>query len=149
MNLAKATDRKSSSSSIVVSFDRKWHRMLLDGEIRAVVRKRAPTKIKPEWIYVYVNAPISALVAKLPVKKFEWRDKVDASLCKKVRLRIDEIKAYTAGEKFGTFHVGKPVSARPKVVLTKLSSKLGFVPPQSFFVLSVSGKKRLDALGHF
>ena len=149
MNLAKATDAKTRTSSIVVSFDSKWHTLLLEGKIHAIVRKRGPKKIKPEWIYVYVNSPISALVAKMPIRRFEWRQGFDARLCKDAALPPDEMMSYTGAEKYATFHVGKPRLASPRISLRELASKLHFTPPQSFFVVSVSGKQALDRLGNF
>lgn len=149
MNLAKATSAGTSTSSIVVSFDQKWHRLLVDGKIRAIVRKRGPTKIRPEWIYVYVNQPISALVAKIPVRQFQWRQGFDSHLCEEAALRPNEMKFYIGDERYAAYHVGAPILARPQISLRELNSKLGFTPPQSFFVISVSGKEQLDNLGNF
>jgi predicted transcriptional regulator len=149
MNLAKATDLKNATSSIVVSFDRTWYELLCQGRVRAVIRKRGPKKMVPECIYAYINSPISAVVARLPIRKFEWRDDADARLCAESTLNLQTLNAYTNGEIFAVFYVHKPELAQPKVPLSKLASKFGFVPPQSFFVLSKTGKAQLDALGHF
>jgi predicted transcriptional regulator len=149
INLAKATDATTATSSIVVSFDSRWYELLQRGKIRAVIRKRGPKKVKPECIYVYLNSPISAVVARLPIREFEWRNNVDAQLCQKTTLNLKEIRAYTGGERFAVYYVGKPELAQPKVPLNELASKLGFVPPQSFFILSNSGKEQLDSLGKF
>jgi predicted transcriptional regulator len=147
MNLAKATDPRTATSSIVVSFDSRWYELLRKGKIRAVIRKRGPTKLRPEYIYAYVNSPISAFVARLPIRKFEWRNNVDARLCEETTLNLKEIKAYTGGKRFAVYYVGKPQLAQPNISLSELASKLGFVAPQSFFVLSSSGKEQLDSLG--
>jgi predicted transcriptional regulator len=149
MNLAKATDARTSTSSIVVSFDSRWYELLRQGKLRAIIRKRGPKKIKPECIYVYVNSPVSALVARLPIRKFEWRNSANARLCQETALKPEEITAYAGGEQFAVFYVGQPELAQPRVPLRELASKLGFVPPQSFFVVSSSGKEQLDALGNF
>jgi predicted transcriptional regulator len=149
VNLAKATGISNATTSIVVSFDRKWYEPLCQGRIRAVVRKRGPKKMVPECIYAYINSPISAVVARFPIRKFEWRSNTDARLCSDSTLNSQELKAYTSGETFAVFYVGKPEFAQPKLPLGELVSKLGFVPPQSFFVLSNSGKTQIDAWGNF
>lgn len=149
INLAKATDAETSTPSIVVSFDSRWHELLRQGRVKAVIRKRGPKKIMPESMYAYVNSPISALVARFAIRKFEWRDNPDARLCRDCALNLQEISAYTRGERFAVFHLGKPELARPRVPLSELTLKLGFVPPQSFFVLSASGRDGLDALAKF
>ena len=149
MNLAKATDAHTSTSSIVVSFDSKWHKLLLDGKIRAFVRRRGPTKFVPEWVYAYINSPVSALVAKLPVTHFEWRRGFDAKLCDDAALQPQEMRFYTGDANYAAFRVGSPCFARPQISLKELQATFGFVPPQSFFIVSIDGRRRLDSLGSF
>jgi predicted transcriptional regulator len=149
MNLLKATTPTNSSSSLVISFNSRWQNPLLEGRISVVVRKRGPRAVTPDWIYVYINQPVSGIVARLPVNRFEWKGRMNPELCRQALLTRQELLVYSGDEPLAVFHVGAPIRSSSVVDLRTLSSRFGFFPPQSFFILSASGKQHIDELCGF
>ena len=146
MNALKAAGPSDSSESIVISFQQKWLDPLRHQQISVVFRKRGPKKIIPRFIYVYVGSPHCLLLGRLPVTHYETLKTNAASRqAAKAGLSVDELAAYLKGySDVFTFTVGPLQQVTRATDLKQLVERFGFSPPQSFFVLSLEGKQRLD-----
>ena len=51
-----------NSKSIILSFDSKWDAALHNNVVSVVFRKTGPTRFLPNYMYVYLNAPTSAII---------------------------------------------------------------------------------------
>ena len=150
MNLAKATDPSEATDSIVISFDSRWFEPITTGKVKAVFRRRGPTKMVPKFIYVYTNSPICALIARMNVTHYEWVSDPNAELCEKALLSVKEAAIYAdTSPQLAVYHVGLLTIANPQLPLSLLNERLGFKPPQSFFHLSSQGKIMIDKLAAF
>src|SRR5262245_61548049 len=88
---------KEDNSSLVLSFDQKWQRLLLDSEVEVVFRKKGPTPRKLGFIYVYIGSPISALIGRVPVKSYTKMDTSAAlKLADKGKIELAELRAYAS-----------------------------------------------------
>lgn len=147
----KSQDKNDASDSILVSFDAKWAKPLIDGSVSQVFRKRGPKSTSPRWVYVYAGAPIKAVIGRLPVIHLrQLTIKESLALVNEGALKRSELEEY-AGE-YGSlfvFAVGGFQSASSAATFHKLKENYGFSPPQSFLILSSQGKNELDALCDF
>ena len=148
---AKATSPAEQSDGVVVSFGADWHEPLLAKAFSLVIRKRIPKCATFNWLYFHINAPISALCGRARIQKvLTLTEKEAIAHAKQIHLPPAEIKSYIEGDskigcyKLGAFEFGKmPVSA------ARLSTRLVYHPPQSFFILSKEAKKIIDAFSGF
>lgn len=148
---SKANSPAETSSGIVVSFDAKWLELILADRFRKVLRKRVPVSTRPEWIYIYVNAPTSALVAKSAIKSIGEIGLADAiKTSKDLCLTESQIRFYFSDSmRVGMYTLGRVHVADTPLNLTELRSKMVFHPPQSFLFLSLQAKETIDVCAQF
>jgi len=142
----KAKGINDSSKGIVVSFHSKWQQILQEGKLRYVFRKRGPARMIPQWIYVYCGTPVKALIGRLPVKSLK---RITVSECLKLAEygAISENDLSNYAKDYNTlfvFEVGQYISARKAASLDQLNADYGFLPPQSFLILSEEGVDAVD-----
>ena len=146
MNELKMTTSDNASSSIVVSFESKWEEPLRTQEVSVVFRKRGPRNFIPDFIYVYVGSPLSSLIGRLPVNNCEQLPVAKAlKLADAGAISSEALRSYSGDyESLYVFSVGDFEEVSNVLTYSELAHDFGFSPPQSFFVLSKSGKTTLD-----
>lgn len=150
MNVLKAGRHAPASNAIVVSFHSEWQHRLESGQVDVFFRKRGPRSLKPGWAYVYLGAPESVLVGRLPIKEHRVVGKTEAleyaHSAGMTEIALSKyLEDYTHVD---TFFVSSLEPAGSPRRLAWLKANFGFNPPQSFMVLSETGQEALDsALG--
>lgn len=149
-NLLKASTPENSSRSIVVSFGGKWHQPFLSKKVRVFFRKRGPRLMVPDYVYVYIGLPVSAIIGRAPVKNVEWLSPDDAlRLAHDGAIAPEELRRYSRDSmQLCTVTLGGFQEFPVPLTATKLRSEFAMIPPQNFFVLSKSGKSSLDRLSN-
>lgn len=134
-----------------MSFASKWLVPLLSNEVSVVFRKRRPCNITPEWLYIYIGAPTSALIGRARIYSLTSLPSAEALLlATEGKIDIDELAAYAMGyDSLAIFRIGTLETPRSRLKLSDLFAQFGFSPPQSFFVLSKSGHINLDSAAGF
>lgn len=123
---SKAANIEDQTDSVVISFDAKWHNLILEHAFRIVIRKRIPKKIDPAYL--------------------EELLKFQHEIC----LSDDEIRDYASGRDYiGCYQLGEFQNAKKPITITELNKTLLYYPPQNFLVLSKSGKEIIDGLAGF
>ena len=149
--IAKAVDSKTQSDSIVVSFATDWHKPLLEGRFKAVIRKRIPKKLKPKWLYFHINSPVAAICGRAEIASFSELTIAQAkAISSDLSLSVSEIDAYVGdGTVIGCYKLGRIELAKPPLTLTTLADHMIYHAPQSFFVISSAAKTIIDKLAGF
>jgi predicted transcriptional regulator len=142
----KATDPADATSSIVVSFDAKWKLPLTHQQVSVVFRKRGPKSRELDWIYLYMSTPEGAIVGRGKVARYEMLPLKEAlKLCPKALLTEKELGDYAFGyESLAVFFLANVQVAKTPLTLDRLAKEYEFKPPQSFIIMSKSGKRALD-----
>lgn len=146
----KANSSKDTSNAIVVSFASRWQSALAAREVHLFFRKRGPRAVTPEWVYVYVGAPASALIGRFRLRQHVQLDAHRAlELAGEGGLTPEELLNYLGGSSHvDAFFVDELELAPRACPLAKLKEQYKFDPPQSFLFLSIEGLAALDgALG--
>jgi predicted transcriptional regulator len=145
-----------NGNSIILSFDSKWDAALRNSMVSVVFRKTGPTRFLPTYMYIYLNAPISAIIGGFPITRIENLSVEDAVKAASAGgLTENEIRAYAAtafGKSYSVlvaYYVGRLQLATSPITQQYLKSKYGFWPSPSFIPLSMTGKATLDRLGDF
>lgn len=151
MNELKATAREDSSEAIVVSFDAKWSELLTSSTVTRIFRKRAPRSLAPRFIYIYVGAPVSALIGRCEVSSLDWLPTKDAlALSTEGAISEEDLRRYADNyESLAVYTVGPIQVCVSPLSFSILQKQYAFSPPQSFFVLSKTGKHNLDEVAGF
>lgn len=151
MNKLKAQTSDDASNAIVVSFDAKWGEILPAKAVTRVFRKRAPRNFVPTKIYVYINAPVSALIGRCEVSSLDWLPIKDAlALSTDGAISQDDLRKYAGTyDTMAVYTVGAIEACRSPVAYSLLHKQFSFSPPQTFFVLSKTGRAELDELAGF
>lgn len=151
MNELKANSSDDSSEAIVISFDAKWGEILKQSSVTRVFRKRAPRSITPRFIYVYIGAPVSALIGRCEVSALEWLPTKEAlTLASDGAISEDELRRYAGDYDALAVYTVDPIEAcRSPLSFSHLQETFAFSPPQSFFVLSKTGQHQLDEAAGF
>jgi predicted transcriptional regulator len=151
MNQLKATTNDEASEGIVVSFDAKWGEILQNTRVTRVFRKRAPRNVAPRFIYIYIAAPVSALIGRCDVSSLDWLPTKEAiAHSSDGAISEDELRRYPSEyDTLAVYTVGPIQVCRAPLSFSLLREQFAFSPPQSFFVLSQSGQKNLDGIAGF
>lgn len=151
MNQLKSTTADDASGAIVVSFDAKWGELFRHKPVTRVFRKRAPRNMTPKQIYVYIGAPMSALIGRCAVTALEWLSTEDAlALSSEGLLPIEELRRYARDYDSLAVYTIQPIElCSSPLSFSTLQEKFSFSPPQSFFVLSRQGQRDLDHVAGF
>ena len=148
---AKATTSDDQSDGIVVSFSSEWHQRLLDGKVRAVIRKRIPKTIEAKWLYFHVNSPVSAICGRARIQSvFEVSQSQACAISGDLMLTATDIANYFGTDKkVGCYKLMHTALAKQSLSTDAISKHLVYYPPQSFLILSRSGKAVLDKMAGF
>jgi predicted transcriptional regulator len=146
----KATSR-NECEAIILSFHGKWLEPLLKQQVSVIFRKMGPTWFEPTTIYAYLSQPISAIVAKMPVLRYEFLPADEAlALADKGKISKEELRAYTSDySKLLTIKIGAVSKASPQITRTYLTNEFDYWPSSTFTSLSKEGMASLDSLGNF
>jgi len=120
---------------------------LVEGKVQAVIRRQVPKSTQPEWLYAYVNSPVSELALRARVESVETVG-IEEALRYSTELLLSraEIETYFEGYKeMGLYHLGLASPSRTCVNLQRLREAGRFSPPQSFLYLSSEGREFLDS----
>ncbi len=145
---ATKTDR---SRSIILSFHSKWYEAVQKGEFSVVFRKMGPIKFVPDLLYAYLTAPVSAIIARAEVTKYEHLPIEDALLLSRQGLLTkDEVRSYGLHySHLFVFHLGQISISQSPVTMQHLVSNYDFWPSSTFIPLSGAGKETIDRLAGF
>lgn len=148
MNELKMTSDDDASKSIVLSFAGTWEKVLTTNQVKCVFRKRAPSRFTPDWIYVYAASPRSAIIGRCAVEKLERISTPKAfAMVEDGALPESKLRDYAFGyEQLYVYHIKRMKLFAEPLLWATLNANFGFSAPQSFFVLSENGKKKLDVL---
>ena len=149
--IAKSRSASDASDAVVVSFASKWNAQIGGDKFSVVLRKRVPVTIRPKWLYFHVNAPIGAIRARAHVEGVERIGLVRAiALSSQTALDEHAIRNYLVGtETVGAYFISKIEIAAHVARTKEINTVMVYYPPQSFFVLSVEGKKLLNKMCGF
>lgn len=120
-----------------------------------VFRKHYPSRTQPRWIYAYCARPVSAIVARMPVKSVQHLPLDEAvKLCCRSMHTEDEIRKYAKSSyrdysKLVVYEVGTIEYASNPISFQSIADDFGFWPSSSFIPLSSEGKRTLDRLAGF
>ena len=133
--------------AIILPFESRWHDPVINGEVKAVFRKKGPSsKASPGWAYAYFGSPLSAICAKCEISEILRLTVSDAlKYAKAGKLTEQELKHY-AGDSEGlcVFRIGKVIVPKHAVGMAELFKRFGFRPTPSFVALSEDGIQLLD-----
>ena len=149
--IAKATSVETRSNAIVVSFNFDWYDALTKGTISAILRKRIPVSVKPEWLYLHINRPKSAICGRADVRDVRHIN-LDTAVryTKQIGLSKSEIITYFgSAQEVGIYWIGDITLSETELPISKLKDHFIYNPPQSFFILSKDGLSLLDSLSGF
>jgi hypothetical protein len=148
---AKATQAKDRSNAIVVSFDVSSYPLIRSRAFSVIIRKRTPVTFAPDWLYLHVNAPRSAICARARVQatgRISSQEAVAHS--RMIGLSGPEIRAYVGrDEDVGCYEIASLEFPQQEVPTTTLRLHMNYFAPQSFFALSLEGKECVDRLCGF
>lgn len=151
MLIAKADVLENQGGAIVVSFEASWLDSIRKKLITRVIRKRVPKTNNPRFLYVYVNSPVGALVARAKISKLSAANIATAlKHAKTLCLSPKEIKAYIGpANEVGMYQLESIQLASKPMTLHELRSAMTFHPPQSFFFLSREAQSVIDQKARF
>ena len=148
---AKAETPDQQCGVVVVSFDDTGAKPIQAGLAKCVIRKRVPKTTAAEWLYVYVNSPVCAIVARAAISKVDSVSlRAALNLSKDLCLSPDAITQYFEGaDSVGIYRLKHIEIASKPPTLEWLRDQMIFHPPQSFLFLSVTAKKIIDSAASF
>lgn len=151
MNKLKSQTTDDASNAIVVSFDAKWGDIIPVKPVTRVFRKRAPRNFVPTKMYVYIGAPVSALIGRCEVTSLDWLPIKEAlALSSEGAIPQDELRRYAGDyDTMAVYTIESIEVCRSPLSYSQLHEQFSFSPPQSFFVLSKAGQAELDELAGF
>ena len=149
--VARAKSVVDRSDGIVVSFDFGWYEAITQGQFSAIIRKKVPTSVKPKWLYLHVNTPKSSVCARAEIISIERVSRSRACEIQEVlHLSKKEIENYFCqSESVGCYYIGNLIAATREIGVRALCMRMDYHPPQSFFILSLDGKRILDEMCGF
>ena len=146
-----AMQAEQRSASILLSFEEKWTEPLLRNEVAFIFRKKGPAAALPKWVYLYFDAPTSAIMGRMPVLDLQWMPLHEAlKAAADGAMTKDELRAYAGGvERLAVISVGPVQRTRKPIYLAYLKSTYDFEPPEHFLLLSKDGQAGIDKLAGF
>lgn len=137
--------------AIVLAFNQKWNDPLLAGKIKVVFRKQGPHCFTPSLMYAYITAPISAIIARMPIISHTSMPTEKAILlATRGDIDVEELRHYAKDlDNLLVTEIGQIAVAKRPITLSYMSANFNFWPSSSFIPLSASGARTLDKLGQF
>jgi predicted transcriptional regulator len=147
--------RDETGDSVIVSFSARWAVPMQQNGFSVVYRKHRPAKMETHWMYAYCSRPVSAIVARMPVKSV-----TDMSIDEAIALSDrsmhsrQEILNYTKSAfrdytSLVVYEIGAIEYSACPIPLRLLIEKYDYWPSSSFIPISDEGKRILDKLGQF
>jgi predicted transcriptional regulator len=118
---------------------------LCGNNVLCIVRKRVPKTCTPTWLYVYINAPVSALIGRFRITAIEPLNSLSKDFLDRSRLTRQEAENYIRESTVSTYSVGPFEPGSSVITLREFRQRFDFAPPQSFLFLSTSAKRWLDS----
>jgi len=142
---------RETGEGIILAFHSKWLVPLLDDDVGVVFRKMGPTWFSPKVVFAYLSAPISSIVARMSVTKYEFVPTETALACaERGKIEKEELRAYASGySQLLLIEVAQVAKAETPITCAKLSSDYDYSPSSTFIPLAKEGIDTLNALGHF
>jgi hypothetical protein len=102
-------------------------------------------------MYIYVNSPISAIVARARLESITTatRGELMGLLTDLCLQQSDVIDYLGRAAKVGLYRIGNIELANANLSVAELQNQMVFHPPQSFLFLSRDARELIDALGRF
>lgn len=147
----KSNAEEQMSSAVLVSFAANWKFEIENRCISAIIRKRIPTSMVPEWLYFHVNAPVGQICARAKItdiRKISLQEarEIQGLIC----LSNEIIENYFGNSEFiGCYFIDAIEIARNKCTISRLKNIMHYNPPQSFLYISKDGKKIVDDICDF
>ena len=140
-----------TSDAIMLTFNAKWQGPLLAGEVEVVFRKQGPRGFVPTLMYPYVAAPISAIVARIPIISYASVSAERAiELANRGSIDKDELRDYANGlDSLLVIELGPVAVAKYPITCSYMSEHFNFWPSSTYIPISATGMQRLDKLGQF
>ena len=137
------------SNAIILTFGGDWHQPLVSGDIDVVFRKMGPRHFEPDLLFAYVAAPISAIVARVAITRYERLSLRDAErLANRANLTPKELRSYAIGyDDVIVMELAPVVTTRHPITLDYLSKHYEFWPSSTYTPLSKAGVATLNKLG--
>jgi predicted transcriptional regulator len=147
----RPTDVDDRSNAIILSFGAKWAEPTQTGSLKWVIRKRVPLGIEPEFVYLHVNAPVSAIVSRGRVGSIEQVSSAYAvEHSQSLQMAKSDIRSYIGdAPTIGLFRFDQIELARKPAKLAELRQMLEYFPPQSFSFISRKALPIIDRLCGF
>jgi predicted transcriptional regulator len=138
MNWFKAATVKERSGDILVPFNAKWLKLLMEDKISVIFRRRIPSSFEPKGLYIYINSPEKILIGFTNIDDTKKVIFSEAKiLLEKARLTEEELQNYFLGyTNIGIYFIGPIRKFKTPIKLEELNKEMGFIPPQSFVALS-------------
>ncbi len=139
------------AAGVICSFDSRWQEQIHSGRVRVVFRKKRLVKSMPEWLYVYLATPVSAITARMRISEASVMTVSDAldladegDIPKKSLQKYADVSAVLF-----VISVRDVEIAKSPIPSSLLASLYAFWPSPNFIRISEAGVKTLDALGEF
>ena len=147
---------KREPASIIVCFESKWHEHIASKSISVAFRKQGPKAFRPDWLYAYMAAPISAITARMPVIQYDSLPLDEAvQFASDGGLTEAELRAYAAPpfaarwSELVVYSFGKIQLAKSPVTMKQMREAWGYWPSSTFTPLSEDAKRMIDEQGQF
>ncbi len=140
-----------TSDAMMLTFNAKWQGPLLAGEVEVVFRKQGPRGFVPTLMYTYMAAPISAIVARIPISSYAYVATEKAiELADRGSIDSDELRDYAKGlGSLLVMELGRVAVAKYPITYSYMSEHFNFWPSSTYIPLSATGIQLLDELGQF
>lgn len=135
---AKALTSEDASDAILVPFDPQLLEVFMEKKVGAFIRKRLPSTMTPNWLYVYMKAPLSMVVGRAEILSVEERSiEYTIEHCAELLMSEEEVIQYCLErDVVGWCNLGSMEVFPRAVALSDLKSAMRFFAPQSFVILS-------------
>ena len=133
---------------MAVSFDARSLTNILNSKLRFFIRRKVPA-IAPSELYLYVNAPVSSVVAKAEVLSLSKIDVDDAVIIlDSLHMTEDAVRRYIGDRsQVGLYHIGEPSPFKSPVRTEAIQRELVFHPPQNFCAVNDRVAELIELIG--
>lgn len=136
------------TDTVIVSFRAKWTRILETKQLDVVFRLRVPTA-PVETMFIYIGAPVSAIVGRASILKTEQvSHDIASELAHRGHMSRSALLNYIGNRKVvGVYYVKDVHFFNKQIPLSELRKQHTFHPPQSFSFVSHDAYSVFEAMG--
>ena len=140
-----------SVAGLICSFDSHWREPIQEGLVKVVFRKKKLVRSIPEWLYAYMNSPVSSITARMRIAEASVMATSEAiDLAAEGDIPAESLRSYAGSyAELFVFRVKDVEVAKVPISKSILASKYAFCPTPNFIHISERGVETLDALGQF